>query len=121
LQALLNGLSLGSQPVWTGSNRGQPREQYERTVILIPPTRNVDWALTAARATWAKYRVTIGGSSDDGGIGALNSRRVVALNPFEWGGDMQAWYTQNYPNVNYVPLNAQSTNDFATQLGKLFP
>ena len=47
--------------------------------------------------------MTIGGSSDDGGIGALNNRRVVALNPNEWGGDLQAWYLQNYPGVEYVP------------------
>lgn len=121
LQAVLNSLNVGPQPVWTGANRGKPREQYARTVILIPPPRNVDWALTAARVTWGKYRITIGGSSDDGGIGALDSRRVVAVNPFDWGGDLQAWYAQNYPGVEYVPLNATDTNDFATKLGKLYP
>jgi len=121
LQAVLSNLNLGPQPIGAGPNRGKPREQYARTVILIPPPRNVDWALTAARVTWSKYRVTIGGSSDDGGIGALNNRRVVAVNPFEWGGDLQAWYTQNYPGVEYVPLNATDTNDFATKLGKLYP
>jgi murein DD-endopeptidase MepM/ murein hydrolase activator NlpD len=121
LQALLRSLNLGPQPVWTGINRGKPREQYARTVILLPPPRGLDWALTAARITWAKYRVTIGGSSDDGGIGALSNRRVVALNPHEWGGDLQAWYTQYYPGVTYSPVIANDLNSFAQQLAKLFP
>lgn len=121
LQTLLRSLNLGPQPVWTGPKRGQPREQYARTVILLPPSRGLDWALTAARITWPKYRITLGGSSDDGGIGPLSNRRVIALNPHEWGGNLQTWYAQFYPGVTYIPILARDLNDFAQQLTQLFP
>lgn len=121
LASVLRGLTLGEIPIFQGANRGAPLTQYKRTCIIIPPTRGVDWALTVARSTWAKYRMTIGGSSDDGGIGALNNRRVVALNPNEWGGDLQAWYLQNYPGVEYVPVSARDTADLMRQLLTMFP
>ena len=121
LQAVLGGLAVGPQPVWTGTNRGKPREQYSRAYLLLPPPRGVDWAVTAARVTWPKYRLTIGGSSDDGGIGALSSRRVIAVNPHEWGGDLQTWYKQNYPGVEYVPIIAKDVSEFGRELQKLYP
>ncbi|HLB46230.1 MAG TPA: peptidoglycan DD-metalloendopeptidase family protein [Anaerolineales bacterium] len=121
LQSLLGSLNLGLQPVWTGLNRGRPREQYYRAYILIPPPRGLDWAITAARVTWPKYRITIGGSSDDGGIGALTNRRVIAINPNEWGGDLQGWYALYYPGVEYVPVFARDTGALARELSKLYP
>jgi murein DD-endopeptidase MepM/ murein hydrolase activator NlpD len=121
LQAVLSNLNVGPQPVWNGVNRGKPREQYARAYLLLPPPRGVDWAITAARATWTKYRLTIGGSSDDGGIGALSNRRVIAVNPHEWGGDLQAWYAQNYPGVVYIPIVAADLGAFARELQKLYP
>lgn len=121
LQAILASINLGEPAPYSGANRGQPREQYSRTYLLIPPNHGVDWAVAAARATWAKHRLTIGGSSDDGGIGALNSRRVIALNPTTWGGDLQAWYSQNYPGVQYVPVTARDTGQFVQALSQLFP
>ncbi len=121
LQSLLGSLNLGLQPVWTGPNRGVPREQYYRAYILIPPPRGLDWAITAARVTWPKYRITIGGSSDDGGIGALQHRRVIAINPNEWGGDLQGWYALYYPGVEYVSVFARDTGELARELSKLYP
>lgn len=121
LQSLLGSMNLGLQPQWSGPNRGLPREQYHRAYILIPPPRGADWAITAARVTWPKYRITIGGSSDDGGIGALMNRRVIAINPNEWGGDLKAWYELYYPNVEYVPVFARDTGELARELSKLYP
>ncbi len=121
LQALLGSLNLGLPPVWNGPNRGKPRDQYARAYLLLPPPRGLDWALAAARATWPKYRITIGGSADDGGIGALSKRRVVAINPNEWGGDLQAWYAQFYPGVEYIPVQARDPGDLARRLSQLYP
>lgn len=122
LQAVLASMHLGDPAPYNGPNRGRPLSQYSRAYILIPPPRNVDWAITAARATWPKYRITIGGSSDDGGIGALDHRRVVAINPTEWGGDdLQAWYAANYPGVEYIPVTAADTGQLARALSSLYP
>lgn len=122
VQAVLSSLNLGLPAPYQGPNRGQPRTQYQRAYILIPPTRGWDWAVAAARATWAKYRITIGGSADDGGVGMLNSRRVIAINPTEWGGgDLRAWYAQNYPGVEYIPLVASDTGQLMRALTQLYP
>ncbi len=121
LEAILRSMNMALPPRYEGSNRGQPKTQYQRAYILIPPTRGSDWAIAAARATWSKYRITIGGSGDDSGIGALNNRRVVALNPTEWGGDLGAWYAQNYPGVEYVPITAGDTGQLMRELAKLYP
>jgi len=120
LGSILQSLNLGSPNPWAGPNRGAPREQYARTYILIPPPRGLDFAIAAARATWAKYRVTIGGSADDGGIGGLANRRVVAINPNEWGGDLQGWYQQNYPGVEYIALSAIGNADQLIQALRQF-
>ncbi len=123
LQAILQSFNLGSPNPFSGVNRGQPREQYARAYILIPPPRGVDFAIAAARVTWPKYRITIGGSADDGGIGALAKRRVIAINPNEWGGgDLQAWYAQNYPGVEYLAIPAiGDPGQLMRALSQLYP
>jgi len=66
------------------SGRGAPRVQYARTYVLLPPTADAAWADAAVLATWDRHRYTVGGSADDAGIGDLDSRRVIAVNPGEW-------------------------------------
>jgi hypothetical protein len=46
---------------------------------------------------------------------------VIAVNPHEWGGDLQAWYAQNYPGVVYIPIVAADLGAFARELQKLYP
>ena len=58
-----------------------------------------------------RHRYTVGGSSDDGGIGDLDRRRVIAVNPQLWNGDLRSWYQQNYAGIDYVPI--QSANPAA--------
>ncbi|MBI3763117.1 MAG: hypothetical protein HY260_14810 [Chloroflexi bacterium] len=90
---------------------GQPRAQYPRTHVLISPKMtDPNWAASVANSTWS-HRYTIGGSADDGGIGDLDSRRVIALNPDDWGGDLEAWYAENYPGVEYYGVRAASPAD----------
>ncbi len=64
--------------------RGDPRVQYDRIYILLPPTADREWALAAVDASW-QFRRTIGGSADDAGVGNLDRRKVIAVNPEAWG------------------------------------
>jgi|SRR5579859_4088979 len=112
----LGNLSLGDPPPYTVNPHGQPRVDYGRVYILIPPKRDSTWAVAAAQATWATCRSTIGNSADDAGIGALSHRRVVAINPGEWiqnasDLDLSDWYQKYYPGVDYVPVTATVPND----------
>lgn len=86
--------------------RGKPREQYKRTVILLPPTAGTEWAEAAVKATWALKRWTVGGSADDAGIGDLDYRQVIVVNPKEWGSDLDIWFATHYPGVIYEPVQA---------------
>ena len=81
---------------------GQPRTQYGRTYALLSPAMNDPaWVAAIAQAAWTVRRFTIGGSADDAGIGDLGVRRVIALNPDDWGDDLAAWYAAHYPGVEY--------------------
>lgn len=88
--------------------RGAPRVQYDRTYVLLPPDASKDWALAVIDATWDSKRYTIGGSADDAGVGDLEVRRVIAINPHRWSGDLRAFFEQYYPGIQYVPISADT-------------
>lgn len=94
---------------------GLPREPYRRTYMLLPPDAGKSWVLAAVRATWETHRMTVGGSADDAGIGDLDDRCVIVINPDSWGGDMMAFYETHYPGVRVLPTSA----DTPEQLGRL--
>jgi murein DD-endopeptidase MepM/ murein hydrolase activator NlpD len=86
--------------------RGDPRCQYERTYVLAHPSADESFMLKLLDLSWGiGERWTVGGSADDAGIGNLDVRRVIALRPGEWGGDLQAFFEQHYPGVVYWPLD----------------
>jgi len=99
--------------------RGQPRVQYERTYVLLPPAADHAWAGAVVEATWGSRRWTLGGSADDAGIGDLDYRRVVAINPSGWAGDLAAFYEEHYPGVKYVPVEAVSPEALEKALEEL--
>jgi len=101
--------------------RGNPRVQYERTYVLLPPDADKGWVLAAIEATWDKYRFTVGGSADDAGIGDLDARRVVAVNPQRWPGDLRAFFGEYYPGVEYVVIEVDTPAGLAEELEKLNP
>ncbi|MBN1954504.1 MAG: M23 family metallopeptidase [Anaerolineae bacterium] len=88
--------------------RGLPRSQYMRTYVLLPPDASATWARAAIEATWDQHRLTVGGSADDAGIGDLDFRRVIAINPEGWEGDLAAFFARYYPGVIYVPIQADT-------------
>ena len=74
--------------------------------MLLPPQVGSAWVDAVVRATWDAHRYTIGGSADDAGIGDLDVRRVIAVNPGQWRGDLRAFFAQHYPGVEYRPVEA---------------
>lgn len=101
-----------------GEPRGQPRVQYERTCVLLPPSAGVAWARAVVEGAWDRCRYTIGGSADDAGIGDLDMRRVIAVNPQEWPGSLspEEFYAQHYPGIEYRSITAATPAEMAQKL-----
>lgn len=99
--------------------RGSPRQPYARTYVLLPPGADAAWAQAVVEATWDAHRFTIGGSADDAGIGDLDFRRVIAVNPGGWGDDLRAFFEWTYPGVIYVPVAAETPEGLAERLQRL--
>jgi hypothetical protein len=97
-------------------SRGEPRIQYERTYVLLPPSAGADWVDAVIEATWNEKRYTIGGSADDAGIGDLDVRRVLAVNPGGWPGDLRAFFEQHYTGVEYAPIEASTPEELRQKL-----
>jgi hypothetical protein len=97
------------------------REDYKRVYVLLPPTAGVEWFEAAARGSFIS-RSTIGFSADDAGIGRLSERVVRAVNPDEWGDDLQAFFEMYYPGVTYAPLYVDTPEELEAALKeKPFP
>ncbi len=99
---------------------GLPREQYERTYVLLPPGAGAEWVRAILESgAWDRRRWTIGGSADDAGIGALLSKTVIAINPSLWPGDLEAFFRQYYPGTRYVPLIAATPEELRRKLEQM--
>lgn len=66
--------------------RGQPRVQYHRRYVLLPGSAGPEWATAVAEASYGQNPgdFTVGKSADDAGIGDLERRTVIVVNPEEW-------------------------------------
>ncbi|NIO40064.1 MAG: hypothetical protein GTO41_07660, partial [Burkholderiales bacterium] len=101
--------------------RGKPREQYERTYVLLPPDAGAAWAKAVIEATWDEQRWTVGSSADDAGIGDLDHRVVLAVNPALWSDDLGTFFSEHYPGVSYNEVEAESPDRLAAQLRGISP
>jgi hypothetical protein len=100
---------------------GEPRETYRRIYVLLPPTATDKWLISAARGSYTG-RYTVGFSADDAGLGDLEERWVIAVNPHHWPGVLTAaWFKQNYPGVTFIPLVANTPDDLEAWLKKWDP
>lgn len=99
--------------------RGLPRAQYERTYVLLPPDADAAWALAVVDGVWDRHRYTIGSSADDAGIGDLDARRVIAVNPGKWPSDLRAFFKEYYPGVEYVAIEAETPDELTQKLKQL--
>ena len=95
------------------------RIQYKRTYVLLFPDAGAEWVKAVADGSWDVHRYTIGGSADDAGIGDLDYRRVVAVNPDRWEGDLAAFYREHYPGVEFVIVEAATPSALAQELKEM--
>jgi hypothetical protein len=92
------------------------RMNYRRVYVLLPPTASQKWALAAAKGGY-DGRFTIGFSADDAGIGNLENRHVLAVNPHHWPEVLTAsWFQQHYPGVKFTAVVANQPEDLEAWL-----
>lgn len=105
--------------ITTPSDFVPPREAYARTYLLLPPGSGDLWLRAVLESgVWSKYHWTIGGSADDAGVGP-RTRKVIAINPQEWPGDLKTFFSQYYPGVDYVVVIANTPEDLRRVLGTM--
>ena len=81
--------------------------------MLNPRQADPIWIKALARAAWAR-RATMGGSADDAGIGDLDSRQVIVINPREgYNGDIIAWFAADYPGVEVKVVEGKTPEEVA--------
>lgn len=98
--------------------RGTPRMQYERNYILLPKDLPPQMVVSAMRVAY-EIHATVGFSADDAGVGDLDQRRVICVNPDRVGtGINQAWYDQHYPGVKFIPVTAKRAAELEKKLRK---
>jgi len=98
--------------------RGHPRAQYERIYVLLPPKAGAAWARAVVGGAWDEKRYTIGSSADDAGIGDLDARCVIAVNPQQWPGQLSLgdFFKKYYPGVEYKAIKAATPAELAEKL-----
>ena len=88
---------------------GEPREQYDRSYLLMHPNADSSWLLAVLESgVWDRKRITIGGSADDAGIGALAYRTALAVRPNDWPGDLREFFEDWYSGTQYIPINVET-------------
>lgn len=99
--------------------RGAPRVQYARTYVLLPQSAGPDW-LTAIADLVTQRGWTVGYNPDDAGVGDLDIRRVIGVNPAMIGANATAaWYAEQYPGVQFMPLEAATPAELLVKLQRL--
>jgi hypothetical protein len=106
--------------------RGKPREPYRRVYVLLPADAGKEWAHAAIEATWERSGYTIGRSADDAGIGDLDQRIVIAVNPEQWGAGedgtgLEGFYQKHYPGIEYRPVMAETAEVLEQKLRLVHP
>jgi hypothetical protein len=102
----------------------RPREPYKRSYVLLPQiadtVERLNWRVAAAIGTCTRIgdseqMWTIGHSADDAGVGPQD-REILAVNPAEWGDDLEGWFDEHYPNAKYKALETKSPWEMAVKL-----
>ncbi len=102
------------------SARGRPRTQYHRVYVLLPPTAGKEWVQAILNSgAWERERWTVGYSADDAGIGDLDRRTVIVINPSAWPDPIIPWLEMWYPQVAVHPVTAVSPDDLQAVLQTL--
>jgi hypothetical protein len=102
-----DGWALEQVAVPIPSGRGAPREQYARTVNVLPAEATLEQAATVFKEAWQRGREAVSGSYDDAGIGDLDVRRAHLYGiPPGKQQEYRDFYHQYYPGVavTFKPL-----------------
>ena len=115
-------------PATTARPRGAPRSPYLRTYLLLPNEPNTPegnarldaWIkAVVASGVLTRYRWTMGASADDAGIGDLDRRNVIAVNPGSWPDALDAFFAREYPGVRYDSVQAATPEELASLLANI--
>ena len=115
------------EPTTPGA-RGRPRAQYTRTYLLLPNepatpegNKRLDGWIGAivASGVLTRHRWTLGASADDAGIGDLDKRNVLAINPDTWPTSLAEFYAKEYPGVNLESIQAATPDELRDKLANL--
>jgi hypothetical protein len=105
--------------------RGQPRTQYQRIYVLLPNepitsdgnARTTAWLKAFVESgVAARYRLTFGFSADDAGVGDLDQRHVLAINPSSWNASLANFFDQNYRGVTYNSIEVSTPEELRNAL-----
>ncbi|MCP4538256.1 MAG: hypothetical protein GY832_14040 [Chloroflexi bacterium] len=99
--------------------RGVPRVQYRRIYVLLPPHAGEEWGVAVVNGMWDDRRYTVGSSADDAGIGDLDERKVIAVNPSGWPTDLQVFFDEHYPGVEFAFVEAATPAELVKKLKQL--
>ena len=100
--------------------RGQPRAQYTRIYLLLPNEPNTPEGNTRMKrwvqalvdsGSLVQYRLTMGFSADDAGLGDLDRRHVFAINPETWPDSLDDFFATHYPGTVYRPIQASTPEE----------
>lgn len=101
----------------TTATWGLPRIQYSRTYVLLPPNAGREWVQAVLDSGgWERRHWTIGSNADDAGIGALNNKAVIAVNPQQWSMPLQSFFQRHYPRTRYTPVTAATPAELRDKL-----
>jgi hypothetical protein len=97
--------------------RGAPREPYERIYILLPQAGERAWTQAVIESgVLDGGKHTLGFSADDAGIGDLDKRRALVVNPAQWEEPVEWWFAKHYPGVKMRTLKADTPEALKTAL-----
>lgn len=94
-------VTAGEEGEWEGWFRvpwGSPRVQYARVYVLLPPDATMDEAQRVMEEHLSQ-RHTVGWSADDAGVGDLEEKRAIIVDPHRWKDDILAFFDEYYPEV----------------------
>jgi hypothetical protein len=79
---------------------GQPREEYNREYLVVPPDASLEEWLAICRNAYG-LKQTVGFSYDDAGSGDLARKTAILYDiPQEKWTEYMDWYAQHYPQTN---------------------
>ena len=114
------GASTASGDLPGAVGRGNPRTQYKRVYLLLPPNAGQEWLRAVVESgAWADQGWTVGYSADDAGIGDLDQRTVLVLNAPGWPDPIFPWLEMWYPGVKVIPITAVTPKDLIPLLKTL--